>query len=98
MPGQQNLPLRLHWVKDVCLFGVSCHLHFWQYEWGLLCATAVRREQCGQQVRVSTGSELRGKNSPTVFAGCQTGNLLIMSPLLYQLSNPNPLCYKDVVW
>ena len=40
--------LRPCWVKGtyirVCLV-VTCYLHFWQNDWGLLCATVVRLEQ-----------------------------------------------------
>ena len=34
--------LRLRWVKGVCVSsGVTCHVHFWKNDWGLLRATAV---------------------------------------------------------
>ena len=36
-----------------CL-GVTCHLHFWQNDRGLLRATAVTRERTGHRIRVST--------------------------------------------
>ena len=29
--------LWLRWVKGVCVFSVTCHLHFGQNDWGLLC-------------------------------------------------------------
>ena len=36
--------LRLRWIKGVYAYlGVTCHLHFWQNDWGLLRATAVTR-------------------------------------------------------
>ena len=38
-----------------CL-GVTCHLHFWQNDQGLLCATAVTQEWNGHCIRVSTQS------------------------------------------
>ena len=36
-------PLRLCWVKGVCVsrYNATCHLYFWQNDWGLLCATVV---------------------------------------------------------
>ena len=40
-----------------CL-GVTCHLHFWQIDRGLLRATAVTREWNGHRIRVSTQSWL----------------------------------------
>ena len=36
--------------------GVSCHLHCWQNDQGLLRATVVTREWNGHQIRVSTHS------------------------------------------
>ena len=40
-----------------CL-GVTCHLHFWQDDRGLLRATALTRDWNGHRIRVSTQSEL----------------------------------------
>ena len=40
-----------------CL-GVTCHLHFWQNDWGLLHATAVTWGWNGHRIRVSTQSKL----------------------------------------
>ena len=34
---------------DAFVFSVSCHLHFWQYDRDLLCATAVTRKWNGYQ-------------------------------------------------
>ena len=39
-------------------FGVTCHLHFWQNDRGLLRATAVKRGWNGHRIRVSTQSRL----------------------------------------
>ena len=36
--------------------GVTCHLHFWQNDWGLLRATAVTRGWNRHQIRASTQS------------------------------------------
>ena len=47
-------PHRLCWVKGVCVFGLICHLHFWQNDQGLLCATAVTRGWNRPQIRNST--------------------------------------------
>ena len=43
MPGQQPSPLRLRLVNMYACLGVTCHLHFWQNDRGLLRATAVTR-------------------------------------------------------
>ena len=51
-------PLRPRWVKVYACLGVNCHLHFWQNDWGLLCATAVTWGWNGHRIRVSTQSRL----------------------------------------
>ena len=51
-------PLRLHWVKGVCVFRWTCHLHFWQNGSCLLRATARTRGWNGHRIRVSTQSWL----------------------------------------
>ena len=38
-----------------CL-GVTCHLHFWQNDWGLLCATAIKWGWIKHWIRVNTQS------------------------------------------
>ena len=38
--------------------GVTCHLHFWLDDQGLLCATAITRGWNGHQIRVGIQSEL----------------------------------------
>ena len=40
------------WVSG-CL-GVTCRVHFWKNDWGLLCATAVTRGWNGHRRRIST--------------------------------------------
>ena len=67
-----------------CL-GVSCHLHFWQNDRGLLRATAVILECNGHRIRVCTHTLNPGEeNSPATPARVQTRNLSITSPALYQ--------------
>ena len=60
MPGQHSQPTPT-WLGrarvNVCL-GVTCHLHFWQNDWGLLHANAVTWKKNGQQTGVSTESQL----------------------------------------
>ena len=56
MPGQrhsQPTPTSLGQGCSACL-GVTCHLHFWQNDRGLLRATAVTREWNGHRIIVST--------------------------------------------
>ena len=43
-------------LKEYACFVVTCHLHFWQNDWGLLCATAVTQGWNGYSIRVSTQS------------------------------------------
>ena len=35
---------KLRWVKDVCVLGVTCHLHLWQNDRDLLRAIAITWE------------------------------------------------------
>ena len=65
-----------------CL-AVTCHLHFWQNDRGLLRATAVTQKYGGgtdTEIRVST--ESREENSPAAPAGIRTRDLSITSPAL----------------
>ena len=78
-----------------CL-GVTCHLHFWQNERGLLRATAVSRGWNGHRIRVSTQSGLwrskfsrrscRDSNSQTFDheSGALTNKLCRLESLLHQ--------------
>ena len=57
MPWQrhsQTIPTSL----DKSFMRVTCHLHFWQKDRGLLCTTAVTRGWNGHRIRVSTQSWL----------------------------------------
>ena len=51
-------PLRLRWVKVYACLRVTCHLHFWQNDQGLLCIIVVTQEWNGRRVRISTQSWL----------------------------------------
>ena len=62
-----------------CFIGVTCHLHFWQNDRGLLRATAVTRGWYGHRTWVSTQSWLWRKNSPAASAGIRTRNLSVTS-------------------
>ena len=46
------------WSRVYAYFGVTCHLHFCQNNWGLLCATAVPLGWNGHRIRVCTQSRL----------------------------------------
>ena len=55
MPGQQQ-SAHTDFVGSrvyACL-GVTCHLHFWQNDQGLLCANVVTRRWNGHWIRVNT--------------------------------------------
>ena len=82
MPGQLQSQLIRTSLGQRCMHieSVTCHLHFWQNDQGLLRATAVTREWNRHRIRVSTQSRLwRRKFSPTTPAGIQTHNLSITS-------------------
>ena len=65
--------------------GVTCHLHLWQNDRSLLCATAVTRGWNGHRISVYTQRE---ENSPAAPAGIRPRNLLITSPALLPTSYP----------
>ena len=54
-----------------CL-GATCHLHFWQNDRGVLCATAVTRGWNGRRLKVSTQNLLWRKKFSRRF--CQDSN------------------------
>ena len=62
-----------------CL-GLTCHLHFWQNDQGLLRATAVTREGGTNTEKESAHKVDSGekKNSPTATAGTRTRNFSII--------------------
>ena len=66
-----------------CL-GLTCHLHFWQNDRGLLRATTVTLG--GTDTELESAHEVNSgeENSPAAPARIQTRNLLIMSLALYQ--------------
>ena len=72
-----------------CL-GITCHLHFWQNDRGLLRATVVTRGWNGHRIRDSTVSSGE-ENSPAAPAAIRSRNLSITSPALYQQAIPGPL-------
>ena len=57
---------------------VTCHLHFWQNDRGLLRATAVTRIPKIRAQKVDPGEE----NSPDAPAGIRTRDLSVTSPVL----------------
>ena len=71
---------------------VTCHLHFWQNDQGLLRAAAVTRGWNGHRItahKVNSAEE----NVPVASAGIRTRNLSIMSPGLLPTSYP---CYEGM--
>ena len=70
-------------------FGVTCHLHLWRNDRGLLRATAVTREWNRVRIRVSTKKlTLNKRILPPLSAGIRTRNLSITSPVLLPTSYP----------
>ena len=74
VPGQrQSAHSDVFGSRVYACLGVTCHLHFWQNDRGLLRATAVTRGWNGHRIRVSTQSWLwRRKFS---CRSCQDSNL-----------------------
>ena len=73
-PGQQYSQPTPTLLGQRCIhacLGVTCHLHFWQNDWGLLRATAVIQGWNGHRIRVSTQSWLRRRK----FSRCFCWNL-----------------------
>ena len=60
MPRQRHSqPTPTSWGQgSMCVSGVTCHLHFWQNDLGLLCATVVIQWWHGHRIWVSTHSWL----------------------------------------
>ena len=74
--------MQSHIRKVYACLAVTCHLHFWQNDQGLLCAIAVtqgwngyRNKSQHRKLKVDPGEE----NSPAAPAGIQTRDILIMS-------------------
>ena len=66
---------------------VTCHLHYWQNDQGLLSATAETQGWNRHQTRESAHKVNSGKeHSPTARGGIQTCNLPITSPVLLPTS------------
>ena len=65
----------------VCL-AVTCHLHFWQNDRGLLRATAVTRGWNGYRNKSAQKVDLGEENSPATPAEIRTHDLSITNPAL----------------
>ena len=76
-----------------CL-AVTCHLHFWQNDWDLLCVTAVTRGWNRYRNKSQHGDSWPDpgeENPPAAPAGIRTHNLSITSPVLQPLSYSHSL-------
>ena len=71
--------MQSHVLKVCACLAVTCHLHFWQNDRDLLCATAVTQDT---EIRVSTESWPWRRKSPAAPAGIRTRDLSITSPVL----------------
>ena len=69
-------PLRLRGSRVYACLGVTCHLHFWQNDRGLLRDTAVNT---GVE---RTPNKSQHRKLPPLLPGIGTGNLSITSPAL----------------
>ena len=75
-----SLHAKPHSKVYACL-AVTCHLHFWQHDQDLLCATVVTQGWNGYGNGLAQKVDPREENSPAVPAGIQTHDLSITSPL-----------------
>ena len=66
---------------NACL-AVTCHLHFWRNDRGLLRATAVTRGGTDTEIRASAQKVDPEENSPAAPAEIRTRDLSITSPAL----------------
>ena len=69
----------------MCL-GVTCHLHLWQNDWGLLYATAATHGGTDTEQESAQKANSGEENFPDAPAGTQTHNLLIPSLALNKLA------------
>ena len=81
--------MQSHIRKVYACLAVTCHLHFWQNDRGLLHATGVTRgwnryQNKSQHRKLTLGEE----NSPAAPAGIRTRDLSITSPALQPRSYP----------
>ena len=75
--------MQSHIRKVYGCLAVTCHLHFWQNDRGLLRATLVTRGWNGYQNKSQhRKSTLEKKISPAAPAGIRTRDLSVMSPAL----------------
>ena len=79
---------------------VTCHLHFWQNDRGLLRATAATRGGTDTEYESTYKVNYGEENSPVAPAGTRTRNLSIMSPALCQqaISNPSSNIHEITLW
>ena len=74
--------MQSHIRKVYAYLALTCHLHFWQNDRGLLRATAVTRRWNGYRNKRAQKVDPGEENSPTAPAGIRTCDLSIMSPAL----------------
>ena len=80
-----------HIRKVYACLAVTCHLHFWQNDRGLLRATAVTRGWNGYRNESAQKVDPGEETSPAAPAGIRTRDLSITSPALQPLSYPRPI-------
>ena len=79
--------LQCHFIQShvgmvYACFAVTCHLHFWQNGWDLLCATVVTWGGMDTEIGVNT-ENLPWRRRSATPAGTWTRDLLIPSPVRY---------------
>ena len=74
--------MQSHIHKVYACLAVTCHLHFWQNDQDLLCATAVTQGWNGYQNESAQKVDPGEENFPITPARTQTHDLSIMSQAL----------------
>ena len=74
--------MQSHIRKVRSYLAVTCHLHFWQNDWGLLHAAAVIGGGMDTEIESAQKADPVEENYPVAPAGIQTCNLSITSPAL----------------
>ena len=80
-----------HIYKVHVHFAVTCHLHFWQSDQDLLCASAVTRGWNRYQNKSAHRKLTMEKKTPGAPMGTQTCNLSVTSPALSPFSHSHSL-------
>ena len=91
MSDQRHSQPTLTSLGQGCMRVVTCHLHFWQNDWGLLRATTLALGGMDTVQESAHNVNSGEENSPAATAGIRTRDLLITRPVLLTTSSPGSL-------